>query len=169
MLGAAGDAFALPFWADLLPSGEPPLLGSIIGQDSDLFPDGRILFCLSNDLYIAQRRLTAAQTAWCRRGADPMVLNVRLADRKVETITGLKGLHPATGPSANTEISVTPDGSPGLHPRYRYPGDLLTHRENGPDEGPKSEDEFKSFLSAKRQLQPCRFGNFFFFSGFHYA
>lgn len=41
-----------------------------------------------------------------------MVLNVRLADRNVETITGLKGLHRATGPSGNTEISVPPDGSP---------------------------------------------------------
>lgn len=55
LLGAAGDAFALPLWAVPLPSGEPRLLGSIIGQDSDLFPDGRILFCLGNDLFIAEK------------------------------------------------------------------------------------------------------------------
>jgi hypothetical protein len=30
----------------------------------------------------------------------------------VETITSLKGLHRATGPAGNTEISVAPDGSP---------------------------------------------------------
>jgi hypothetical protein len=40
-----------------------------------------------------------------------MLLNVRLADR-VETITSPKGLHRATGPAGNTEISVDPDGSP---------------------------------------------------------
>jgi hypothetical protein len=43
---------------------------------------------------------------------DPMLLGIRLADRKVETITGLKGLLRATGPGGNTEISVAPDGSP---------------------------------------------------------
>ncbi|MGH9743437.1 MAG: protein kinase domain-containing protein, partial [Candidatus Acidiferrum sp.] len=55
LLGAAGDAFALPFWAVPLPSGEPRLLGSIVGQDASLFPDGRILFCQRNDLYIAEK------------------------------------------------------------------------------------------------------------------
>ena len=55
LLGAAGDAFALPFWAVPLPSGAPRLLGSIVAQDADLFPDGRILFCLGNDLYIAEK------------------------------------------------------------------------------------------------------------------
>jgi eukaryotic-like serine/threonine-protein kinase len=55
LLGAAGDAFALPFWAVPLPSGEPRLFGSIVAQDADLFPDGRILFCLGNDLYIAEK------------------------------------------------------------------------------------------------------------------
>jgi Tol biopolymer transport system component len=44
-------------------------------------------------------------------GADPMLFRVRLADRKIETITSLKGLHRATGPAWNTEISVAPDGS----------------------------------------------------------
>lgn len=45
-------------------------------------------------------------------GTDPRLLNVRPADRRVETITSLKGLHRATGPAGNTEISVAPDGSP---------------------------------------------------------
>jgi dipeptidyl aminopeptidase/acylaminoacyl peptidase len=44
-------------------------------------------------------------------GADPMLFRVSLADRKIETITSLKGLHRATGPAGNTEISVAPDGS----------------------------------------------------------
>ncbi len=30
-------------------------------------------------------------------GADPMLFRVRLADRKIETITSLKGMHRATG------------------------------------------------------------------------
>ncbi len=34
-----------------------------------------------------------------------------MADRKIETIASLKGLHRATGPAGNTEISVAPDGS----------------------------------------------------------
>lgn len=55
LLGAAGDAFALPFWAVPLPGGEPRLLGSIVSQDGDLFPDGRILYCLGNALYIAEK------------------------------------------------------------------------------------------------------------------
>ena len=55
LVGAAGDAFMLPFWAVPLPSGEPRRLGSIVAQDADLFPDGRILFCQGNDLYIAEK------------------------------------------------------------------------------------------------------------------
>jgi hypothetical protein len=39
-------------------------------------------------------------------GADPMLFRVRLADRKIEAITSLKGLHRATGPAGNTEIGV---------------------------------------------------------------
>jgi hypothetical protein len=49
---------------------------------------------------------------YVRGGADPMLFRVSLADRKVETITSLKGLRRATGPAGNTEISVAPDGSP---------------------------------------------------------
>jgi WD40 repeat protein len=55
LLGAEGDAFALPFWAVPLPSGEPRPLGSIVSQDADLFPDGRILYCLGNDIYVAEK------------------------------------------------------------------------------------------------------------------
>ena len=55
LLGAAGDAFVLPFWTVPLPSGEPRLLGSIVSQDADLFPDGRILFCLGNDIFVAEK------------------------------------------------------------------------------------------------------------------
>ena len=55
LLGAAGDAFALPFWAVPLPSGEPRRLGSIVSQDADLFPDGRILFCLGSDINVAEK------------------------------------------------------------------------------------------------------------------
>ena len=55
LLGGAGDAFVLPFWAVPLPSGEPRLLGSIEAQDADLFPDGRILYCLGNDINVADK------------------------------------------------------------------------------------------------------------------
>ena len=44
-------------------------------------------------------------------GTDPMLFRVHLADRKIETITSLKGLHRATGPGGGTVISVAPDGS----------------------------------------------------------
>ncbi len=55
LLGGAGDQFVLPLWTVPLPTGEPRRLGSIDAQDADLFPDGRILFCLGNDLYIAEK------------------------------------------------------------------------------------------------------------------
>ena len=55
LLGAAGDASVLPLWAVPLPSGEPRRLGSIVSQDAELFPDGRILFSLGNSLNIAQK------------------------------------------------------------------------------------------------------------------
>ncbi len=44
-------------------------------------------------------------------GPEPQALRVRLADHKVEMITGLKDLPRATGPDGNTQISVAPDGS----------------------------------------------------------
>jgi hypothetical protein len=55
LLGAWGDKYVLPFWAVPLPTGEPRQLGSIEAQDADLLPDGRILFALGNDLYIADK------------------------------------------------------------------------------------------------------------------
>jgi hypothetical protein len=44
-------------------------------------------------------------------GAEPQVLRIRLADRKVETIASLKDIRRALGPDGNTQISVAPDGS----------------------------------------------------------
>jgi len=44
-------------------------------------------------------------------GAEPEAIRVRLADHKVEMITGLKDLPRAVGPDGNTQISVSPDGS----------------------------------------------------------
>jgi hypothetical protein len=44
-------------------------------------------------------------------GAEPKAMRIRLADRKVETITSLKDLPRAQGPDTNTQISVAPDGS----------------------------------------------------------
>ena len=45
-------------------------------------------------------------------GSEPTVVRIRLADRKAETLTSLKGLRRAFGPDGNTQIGVTPDGSP---------------------------------------------------------
>jgi Tol biopolymer transport system component len=55
LLGAAGNDFVLPLWTIPLPAGEPRRLGSLEAFDADLFPDGRILFCIGNDLYIAEK------------------------------------------------------------------------------------------------------------------
>lgn len=55
LLGAAGDKYVLPFWAVPLPTGEPRRLGSIESQDADLLPDGRILYAVGKDLYIADK------------------------------------------------------------------------------------------------------------------
>ena len=45
-------------------------------------------------------------------GAAPESRRIRIADRRVETITTLKSLRQASGPDGNTQISVAPDGSP---------------------------------------------------------
>jgi hypothetical protein len=45
-------------------------------------------------------------------GPEPMAFRVRLADRKVETITSLKSLPLAVGPGGNTQFGVATDGSP---------------------------------------------------------
>jgi DNA-binding winged helix-turn-helix (wHTH) protein/WD40 repeat protein len=44
-------------------------------------------------------------------GTEPKAVRIRLADRKVETITSLRDLRRALGPDGNTQISVAPDGS----------------------------------------------------------
>jgi Tol biopolymer transport system component len=115
LLGAAGDAFALPFWAVPLPSGEPRLLGSIVSQDGGLFPDGRILFCLGNDINVAEKD-----------GSQP---------RKLLSVDGLP-VQPSVSPDgerlvftiwspAHRPISIDEakaDGS-GLHVLLRNSGD----------------------------------------------
>ena len=55
LLGASGDAHVLPLWAVPLPTGEPRRLGSLEAYYSDFSPDGRILFCLGNNLYVAEK------------------------------------------------------------------------------------------------------------------
>jgi hypothetical protein len=45
-------------------------------------------------------------------GPEPMAFRVRLADHRVETITSLKSVFLAIGPSGNTQFGVAPDGSP---------------------------------------------------------
>lgn len=45
-------------------------------------------------------------------GPEPMAFRIRLADRKVETITSLKSLPLAIGPGGNTKFGVAGDGSP---------------------------------------------------------
>jgi Tol biopolymer transport system component len=75
LLGAAGDDFVLPFWTIPLPAGEPRRLGSIDAFDADLFPDGRILFCTGNDLYIAEKDGSKPRKLLSAEGsiADPAV------------------------------------------------------------------------------------------------
>jgi eukaryotic-like serine/threonine-protein kinase len=50
--GGNGDA-ANPLWSIPLPAGEPRRLGSLAGQDANLFPDGRILMVNGRDIYVA--------------------------------------------------------------------------------------------------------------------
>src|SRR5271165_5012202 len=47
------DVPALPLWTVPLPAGEPRRLGSLAAQDGSIAPDGRILFSLGKDLFIA--------------------------------------------------------------------------------------------------------------------
>jgi Tol biopolymer transport system component len=75
-------------WSDLLPGTTPPIFVNWAHS-----PDYKYLYFATG-------------------GQDPQVLRVRLADRRVETITSLKDLQQATGPDGNTQISVAPDGSP---------------------------------------------------------
>ena len=45
-------------------------------------------------------------------GAAPESQRIRIADRRVETITTLKSLRQASGPTETRQASVAPDGSP---------------------------------------------------------
>jgi eukaryotic-like serine/threonine-protein kinase len=107
LLGAAGDSNVLPSWAVPLPSGEPRRLGSFLCQDSDLFPDGRILSCLRGDINIAEkdgsqpRKLLSVDG----RASEPSVSPD--GKRLVFTISP-----PAHGPASIAEAKA--DGS-GLH------------------------------------------------------
>ena len=83
LLGAAGNDFVLPLWTIPLPAGEPRRLGSLEAYDADLFPDGRILFCRGNDLYVAEKD-----------GSNP---------RKLLTVSGLPAVTLETPASPQTE------------------------------------------------------------------
>jgi Tol biopolymer transport system component len=127
LLGAAGDQFVLPFWAVPLPAGEPRRLGSIESQDADLFPDGRILFCLGNDLYIAERdganprKILSAGGVVTDPGVSPdgqrlvFTVNSR-ASRSIsiyEARADGSGLHPIVNSSGTGRVGLaawTPDG-----------------------------------------------------------
>ncbi len=56
-------------------------------------------------------------------GSDPMLLRIRLADHKVETITSLKGLHRATGPEAipkSASPRTAPQSLPATSARRKF-------------------------------------------------
>jgi Tol biopolymer transport system component len=125
LLGAAGDQFVLPFWAVPLPTGEPRRLGSIEAQDADLFPDGRILFCLGNDLYVAEkdgsrpRKLLSASSVTQEPSASPdgerLVFTVYShgAISIDEARADGSGLHPIVNSSETGQVCCarwTPDG-----------------------------------------------------------
>ena len=124
--GAAGDDFVLPFWTMPLPAGEPRRLGSIDAFDADLFPDGRILFCTGNDLYIAEkdgskpRKLLSAEGPIADPAASPdgarVTFTVLSARRRIaidEARADGSDLHPIVKSSDAGQVSSarwTPDG-----------------------------------------------------------
>ena len=125
LLGAAGDKYVLPFWAVPLPTGEPRRLGSIESQDADLLPDGRILFAVGNDLYIADkdgsnpRRTLSASDAidWPSVSPDGQRVVFTLHKYRVRTINQARvdglGLHTLANSSDTGRVccpSWTPDG-----------------------------------------------------------
>ena len=125
LLGAAGDKYVLPFWAVPLPTGEPRRLGSIESQDGDLLPDGRILFALGHDLYIADkdgsnpRRTLSASDAidWPSVSPDGQRVVFTLHKYRVRTINEARvdglGLHTLANSSDTGRVCCpawTPDG-----------------------------------------------------------
>jgi Tol biopolymer transport system component/predicted Ser/Thr protein kinase len=75
-------------WSDLLPGATPPIFVNWAHS-----PDYKYLYFSTG-------------------GTEPRISRLRLADRSVETITGLKDLRQAVGPDGNTQLSVAPNGSP---------------------------------------------------------
>jgi len=55
LLGGAGDAFALPFWAIPRPSGELRLLGSIVLRGCGLIPGWAHCLLLGDDINVAEK------------------------------------------------------------------------------------------------------------------
>jgi DNA-binding winged helix-turn-helix (wHTH) protein len=53
--GGIGGGVPIPLWQIPLPTGEPRRLGTIEVQDASFFPDGRILYALGGDLYVAEK------------------------------------------------------------------------------------------------------------------
>ncbi len=49
------DAATGPLWSIPLPAGEPRRLGNLEGQWASYFPDGRIMFSTTSDLYVADK------------------------------------------------------------------------------------------------------------------
>jgi eukaryotic-like serine/threonine-protein kinase len=125
LLGAWGDNYVLPFWAVPLPTGEPRQLGSIEAQDADIFPDGRILYALGKDLYIADkdgsnpRRTLSASDAidWPSISPDGQRVVFTLHKYRVRTIneagidgSGLRTLVNSTDTGRVCCPAWTPDG-----------------------------------------------------------
>ena len=55
LLVSDGEGDLNPFWLVPLPAGEPRRLGAIMGEDGDLFPDGRVVFARRTDLLVAEK------------------------------------------------------------------------------------------------------------------
>ena len=126
LLGAAGDQFVLPLWTIPLPAGEPRRLGSIEAFDADLFPDGRILFCTGNDLYIAEkdgskpRKLLSAEGSIADPTASPdgarVTFTILSGRRRIaidEARVDGSDLHPIVKTSDARQVCCarwTPDG-----------------------------------------------------------
>lgn len=56
MMGSPSEGVSgIPLWTIPLPLGEPRRLGNLKAQDASFCPDGRILFSLGKDLYLAEK------------------------------------------------------------------------------------------------------------------